>query len=315
MLSTSSNRPISAHLTIHYKPIQEEEEEKRSGARGSSRHDDCFVEGDRSLTPNRKHEFIKTVLNINDDDSEFSDPCSPFTGSQDATSGTNLFGDFLSKRQQTLSNSMNIHDLYQCVHNLSPSAAANTNHQFIARRFSDSHIPSLHHRQQQTTTSKNFVQSTKNIQRIASYAADSDQRVKYLPNYHQSAPSTASSAATSRAAKPRKLPDDDNTKYVLQLQLSSSPHSQPASPPLQPDRRPSCSSFTCSSSSSSSACSSMSVSDPNNVTAYETNSARPQFPCGQPLDISSPCTRHHHRRNSIAVKFDKALYKKQQNSD
>lgn len=313
MLSTSSNRPISAHLTIHYKPIQEEEEEKRSGGRGSSRRDDCFLESDRSPTPNRKHEFIKTVLNINDDDTEFSDPCSPFTKSQDAASGTNLFGDFLSKRQQRLSNSMNIHDLYQCVHNLSSSATNNNNHQFIARRFSDSHIPSLHHRQQQATTSKNFVQSTKNIQRIASYAADSDQRVKYLPNYHQSAPSTASSAATSRAAKPRKLPDDDNTKYVLQLQLSSS-HSQPASPPHPADRRPSCSSFACSSSSSS--CSSMSVSDPNNVTAYETtNGACPQFPSGQPLDISSPCTRHHHRRNSIAVKFDKALYKKQQNSD
>lgn len=27
-------------------------------------------------------------------------------------------------------------------------------------------------------------------------------------------------------------------------------------------------------------------------------------------NLSCPCSRHHHRRNSIAVKFDKALYKK-----
>ncbi|CCF60307.1 hypothetical protein KAFR_0J02430 [Kazachstania africana CBS 2517] len=28
------------------------------------------------------------------------------------------------------------------------------------------------------------------------------------------------------------------------------------------------------------------------------------------LDLNCPCNRHHHRRNSIAVKFNKALYKK-----
>ncbi|QHS75477.1 uncharacterized protein SPAR_M03220 [Saccharomyces paradoxus] len=310
MLSSSSNRPISAHLTIHYKPIQEEEEEEmRSGARGGSHHDDYFLESNRSPTPNRKHEFIKTVLNINDNDSEFSESCSPreklHTG---GACNTDLFGDFVSKKQQRLSNSMNIYDLYQCVHNLSPSS---DNHQFIARRFSESHIPSLHHRQQQqVTTAKNFVQSTKDIQRIASYAADSDQRVKYLPNYHQSAPSTALSAAESRAAEPRKLPDGDSTQnYILKLQLSSS-NSQPISPRTRSVFRPSCSSSNCSSSSSSSACSSISISDPNNITAYETNNVSPQFPNDQPLDISSPCARHHHRRNSIAVKFDKALYKK-----
>ena len=310
MLSSSSNRPISAHLTIHYKAIQGEEgEDMRSGAGSGGHHDDYFLESKRSPTPNKKHEFIKTVLNINDNDSEFSESCSPREKlHNEGACNTDLFGDFMSKRQQRLSNSMNIYDLYQCVHNLSPS---NNNHQFIARRFSDSHIPSLHHRQQQQkVTTKNFVQPTKDIQRIASYAADSDQRVKYLPNYHQSAPSTALSAAESKAAVPRKLPDRDSTQnYVLKLQLSS-PNSQPMSPRTRPGYRPSCSSSNCSSSSSSSACSSVSISDPNNITAYETNNVNPQFPSNQPLDISSPCARHHHRRNSIAVKFDKALYKK-----
>lgn len=31
---------------------------------------------------------------------------------------------------------------------------------------------------------------------------------------------------------------------------------------------------------------------------------------GHCLDLSCPCTRHHHRRNSVAVKFNKALYKR-----
>ncbi|CAI4048672.1 hypothetical protein SKDZ_13G3320 [Saccharomyces kudriavzevii ZP591] len=304
MLSSSSNRPISAHLTIHYKPIQEEEGEVRGSPRGGSHRDDCLLETDRSPTPNRKHEFIKTVLNINDNDDD-AEPCSP-CGESHKDNAT-LFGDFVSKRQQRLSNSMNIFDLYQCVHNLPLSS---NNHQFIARRFSESHIPSLHHRQQhQATAAKNFVQPTKDIQRIASYAADSDQRIKYLPNYHQAPPSTASAAAASRAAKPRRLPDNDSKKYILQLQLSSS-SSRPISPQTHSDFRPSCSSSNCSSSSSSSMSSSVSVSDPNNITAYETDNVSSQFPTDQPLDISSPCTRHHHRRNSIAVKFDKALYKK-----
>ncbi|CAI4035677.1 hypothetical protein SMKI_13G3280 [Saccharomyces mikatae IFO 1815] len=310
MLSTSSNRPISAHLTIHYKPIQEEEEnEMRSGTRGGKHHDDYLPERNRSPTPNKKHEFIRTVLNINDNDSGLSESCSPRKELPNGGAGNaDLLGDFISKRQQRLSNSMNIYDLYQCVHNLSPNS---NNHQFIARRFSESHIPSLHHRQQQQSTrAKNFVQSPKDIQRIASYAADSDQRVMYLPNYHQSAPSTALSVAEQRAAKPRKLPNNDSTeKYILQLELSSC-GSQPISPKTQSEFRPSCSSSNCSSSSSSSVSSSVSVSDPNNITAYETHNVRPQFPNDQPLDISSPCTRHHHRRNSIAVKFDKALYKK-----
>lgn len=30
----------------------------------------------------------------------------------------------------------------------------------------------------------------------------------------------------------------------------------------------------------------------------------------QCLDLSCPCSRHHHRRNSVAVKFHKAMYKK-----
>lgn len=30
----------------------------------------------------------------------------------------------------------------------------------------------------------------------------------------------------------------------------------------------------------------------------------------QCLDLSCPCTRHHHRRNSVAVKFNRATYKK-----
>lgn len=119
----------------------------RSGAGSGGHHDDYFLESNRSPTPNKKHEFIKTVLNINDNDSEFSESCSPREKlHNEGACNTDLFGDFMSKRQQRLSNSMNIYDLYQCVHNLSPS---NNNHQFIARRFSDSHIPSLHHRQQQ----------------------------------------------------------------------------------------------------------------------------------------------------------------------
>lgn len=37
----------------------------------------------------------------------------------------------------------------------------------------------------------------------------------------------------------------------------------------------------------------------------------PNKSCGfDDTNISSPCSKHHHRRNSVAIKFNKALYKK-----
>lgn len=232
------NRPVSAHITVHY------EDGSRELGDGES------VAGSK---------VVKTVLNIDTDEPGVVEPSGSSRSSMgslrrysfgEASQGGLGEGDVSpgSSRRASNANSLNISDFYQCVHRVdgepcSPSTAGGSP---VARRYSEPRLPhnhySRHHFQmhQHRGSCVSAASGNSPILRSVSCAADMDPTIMRLPPL----------------AKPR------------------SPQSGEAGAPLSP----------CSSSSS------MAES--------------------QCLDLSCTCTRHHHRRNSVAVKFNKALYKR-----
>ncbi|SCW00352.1 LAFE_0C02300g1_1 [Lachancea fermentati] len=149
--------------------------------------------------------------------------------------------------QRRLSASLRVCDLYQCVH-------SSSGHHALARRFSEN-ISAPRPRQ--------------SITRTASYAADNDQRVRYLPEM----PALPTWRPLCEASR-RSSVDSANEDAV---------------------------SATSTGSSGGSACGS------DAPATHICNVCAPQQDCW--VDLSTPCGRHHHRRNSTAIKFRKALYK------
>lgn len=248
------NRPVSAHITIHY----EEQNDGGQGHRDASQH--------------TNNKVVKTVLNIDADtitDEEqlesmnvgplreysLKEACDQDTSETEAVVPTE-YSPSCSRRASN-ANSMNVYDFYQCVHDEalssdeegSPRSACryryhseSGNNHFVARRFSEPKLPNTHHhlhRHQHRSSCAAAGDSP--ILRSASCAADMDPTLIRLP-----------------------------------------PLSTPRSPAMNDTGR----SLSVSSSSSSSSTD------------------------GRCLDLSCRCARHHHRRNSVAVKFHKALYKK-----
>lgn len=275
-LQWPSNRPVSAHITIHY---QEHDDDSGKDVEG-------FSDSGNANSNNKTHKVVKTVLNIdtdslmrpssmdslrnyslkeacgNDDDNDNNDNETFESDAVDPSPSS-------ASRRPSNANSMNIHDLYQCVHNKPATSSCQyqyhgnvRNNQHVARRFSEPKLPNhelhfhyhqhQHHQHQHHLSCTNATLSKQDspISRSVSYAADMDPTLLYLPRLT----SPAIGDAAPRSATSEQHSDTNDS--------AASPSS--------------------SESNSDNAC----------------------------LDLSCPCTRHHHRRNSIAVKFNKALYKK-----
>ncbi|QLL31063.1 hypothetical protein HG536_0A08800 [Torulaspora globosa] len=234
------NRPVSAHITVHY-----EDGNKESG------------EGFEPVAGNK---VVKTVLNIEADEPGVLEPSGPSSRSsmgslrryslREASREEPEEGYVspASSRRASNANSLHISDFYQCVHRDngeqgSPKTAGSNP---VARRYSEPRLPhnhySRHHFQvhQHRGSCVSTASGNSPILRSLSCAADMDPTIMRLPP----------------------------------LTKRRSPQAGEEGASLSP----------CSSSSS--------IAD-----SY----------C---LDLSCACTRHHHRRNSVAVKFNKALYKR-----
>lgn len=230
------NRPVSAHITVHYEGENKE-----------------------TLESLESGKVVKTVLNI-DADAPIGGENSRF-GSRSSMGSLNRYSlreaaiDQVAEtgvspagsRRASNANSLSVYDFYQCVHRTDGAGSPSDDHT-VARRFSEPRLPNNHHahhhfqmhRHQHRGSSASSDAARSPILRSMSCAADMDPTLIQLPPL----------------SKPRSPGDGE------------------AESPLSP----------CSSSSS--------VADSH---------------C---LDLSCPCTRHHHRRNSVAVKFNKALYKR-----
>lgn len=278
-LQWPSNRPVSAHITIHY---QEHDDESGKKVDGFSDSDNASNHGS-----SKTHKVVKTVLNIDTDslmrpssmDSlrnySLQEACRSDDDENDDTFESDAVDPSPSaaaSRRPSNANSMNIHDLFQCVHNKPVTSSSSScqyqyhgnvrNNQRVARRFSEPRLPNhelhFHYHQHQhqhqhhlSCTDATLTKQDSPFSRSVSYAADMDPTMLYLPRL-TSPPGNVDAAPRSTTSEQHNDTSD--------------------SPP----------SASSSESNSDNAC----------------------------LDLSCPCTRHHHRRNSIAVKFNKALYKK-----
>lgn len=285
------NRPINAHIIVHYKTSPEQ-----------------HLSDDHRAHNNYK--VIRTMINVGNDHSPHPDSDNPLVS-------------FATPRryERRLSNSMKVCDLYQCVHHHShhhhhhhshsPSHShSNTGVRCrpSVRRLSESNVDSdsgfdlggnkydydYEHNHDHDQCSPPIQRSP--INRTVSYAADNDQHLTYLPTL----PPVKPPITTCSLNDPRSVFKDFTFSDAAGAQPrfvdgSAISYSSSASAPP--------------SSSSSSSSSSSEADTPTHLCSLYEAGGEPRSRSNS-IDLSSPCTRHHHRRNSVAVKFDKALYKK-----
>lgn len=253
----SLNTPISAHLTIHYKPIPNTTTN--------------FDPNDKITSqPMNKSQIrvVRTILNINSNKNNLSDNSSH--------SNHNLAHPHTCPLLDQ-GNKIDVHDLLQCVHEHS-----------ILRRASESHIPNFNHTpkilQQQPSP---VGAATHPLQRTVSYASDSDNRVAYLPTI-PSRGSFTNSYRNDKKLLPLEEMDDDDSLNEAALNCKTSP-------PIN------------ESSSEESSSSRLSSNKSSRESLDEEQEQEQEH--DHKLNVSCLCNKHHHRRNSVAVRFNKAIYK------
>ncbi|CCC70018.1 hypothetical protein NCAS_0D04370 [Naumovozyma castellii] len=302
--TAAANRPLSAHLTIHYQNT-----DKKSPSTSASRDNmapslDSQYSISKNYTAEKKErstsrEVIRTILNIGTADT-LDDEFVLANSNSNSNSSLNMLESielpssssrrpsvatpcpFLlltSDKDKTvtrLSTYMNIYDLYQCVpqsngnHHSLKHINNHKNTQFIARRFSDPQLQTI--TKDSLPTSLSFT----------------------------TAKTTSLKNPYSMEATPRSYRTNDPILHVntsTGTTDTTTNNGIPSSPPP----------FLSASASS------LSGSNSSFTTTTNTSSQQQQHNNNHNMnpfiDISSPCSRHHHRRNSIALKFEKPLYK------
>ncbi|CCE90055.1 uncharacterized protein TDEL_0A07230 [Torulaspora delbrueckii] len=181
------NRPVSAHITIHY----EDDERERAG------------------------KVVKTVLNI--DQAGENDVASSLQGYSLEEACKSPTASPRDSRRPSNANSMNVYDFYQCVHRQRDSERENGSHS-VGRRFSEPRIPNTTN--QQHPRHLHCTQEEAPIVRSMSLATGMDPHLIMLPPLRKNRADERLSSRTSSRSSSRSSSGSEPSAEHRCLDLS-----------------------------------------------------------------------------------------------